>query len=52
MRDKKVFITIFWAICIALNIVLGIITSSLKLPLYLDTIGKFRIFSCGVYFFH
>ncbi|MGV8979652.1 CD3073 family putative ECF transporter S component [Clostridium sp.] len=47
MRDKKVVITIFCAICIALNIVLGIVTSSLKLPLYLDTIGTILI---AVYF--
>ena len=47
MRDKKVFIMIFCAISIALNIVLGIVTSSLKLPLYLDTIGTILI---AVYF--
>lgn len=47
MRDKKIFIMIFCAICIALNIVLGIVTSSFKLPLYLDTIGTILI---AVYF--
>lgn len=35
------------ALAIALNIVLGIITSSLKLPLYLDTIGTVFI---AIYF--
>jgi len=47
MRDKKVFIMILCAISIALNIILGIVTSSLKLPLYLDTIGTIFI---AVYF--
>ena len=47
MRDKKVFIMIFCAISIALNIILGIVTSSLKLPLYLDTIGTILV---AVYF--
>ena len=47
MRDKKVLIMIFCAISIALNIVLGIVTNSLKLPLYLDTIGTILI---AVYF--
>jgi energy-coupling factor transport system substrate-specific component len=47
MRDKKVLIMILCAISISLNIVLGIVTSSLKLPLYLDTIGTIFI---AVYF--
>jgi energy-coupling factor transport system substrate-specific component len=47
MRNKKLSIMIFCAICIALNIVLGIVTSSFKLPLYLDTIGTIFI---AVYF--
>ncbi|MBU3144347.1 CD3073 family putative ECF transporter S component [Clostridium sp. CF012] len=47
MRNKKVAIMIFCAVAIALNIVLGIVTSSLKLPLYLDTIGTIFI---AVYF--
>lgn len=34
---------IFCAIAIALNIVLGIVTSSFKLPLYLDTIGTILV---------
>mgnify|MGYP001599324596 CR=1 FL=1 len=47
MRDKKVLIMIFCGLCITSNIVLGIVTSSLKLPLYLDTIGTILI---AVYF--
>lgn len=47
MRDKKISLMIFCAIAIALNIVLGIVTSSLKLPLYLDTIGTIFV---AVYF--
>ena len=43
MREKRVFIMIFCSICIALNIILGIVTSSLKLPLYLDTIGTILV---------
>lgn len=47
MRNRKTTVMIFCAIAIAINIVLGIITSSLKLPLYLDTLGT--IFA-AVYF--
>ncbi|MBK5243190.1 MAG: ECF transporter S component [Clostridium sp.] len=47
VRNKKLYIMIFCAVCIALNIVLGIVTSSFKLPLYLDTIGTILI---AVYF--
>lgn len=42
IMNKKISKTTLLMICglaIALNIVLGIITSALKLPLYLDTIG-------------
>ena len=39
MRNEKTRILVFCALSIAANIVLGIITSALKLPLYLDTIG-------------
>ncbi|MEL7609160.1 MAG: CD3073 family putative ECF transporter S component [Bacillota bacterium] len=39
MRNEKTRILVFCAISIAANIVLGILTSALKLPLYLDTIG-------------
>lgn len=47
MRNKKLNIMLMCAIAIALNIVLGIVTSGLKLPLYLDTIGTIFI---AVYF--
>jgi energy-coupling factor transport system substrate-specific component len=47
MRNRKIVVMIFCALAIAMNIILGIITSSLKLPLYLDTIGT--IFA-AVYF--
>ncbi len=39
MRNEKTRILVFCALAIAANIVLGILTSALKLPLYLDTIG-------------
>lgn len=39
MRNKKVSIMAFCGIAIAVNIVLGIVTSMLKLPIYLDTLG-------------
>lgn len=39
MRDKKVYILTFCGIAVAINIVLGITTSALKSPLYLDTLG-------------
>lgn len=39
MRNKKVYVLTFCGIAIAVNIVLGIITSTLKLPLYMDTLG-------------
>jgi energy-coupling factor transport system substrate-specific component len=39
MNNKKVYIIAFCGIAIAVNIVLGIATSALKLPLYLDTLG-------------
>lgn len=40
MRNKKVFVLVFCAICIALNIVLGTLVTYTKIPLlFLDTIG-------------
>jgi energy-coupling factor transport system substrate-specific component len=39
MKNKKVSIAAFCGVCVAMNIVLGIITSALKIPLYLDTLG-------------
>ncbi len=39
MRNEKTRTLVFCALAIAANIVLGILTSSVKLPLYLDTIG-------------
>lgn len=39
MKNKKVYVLTFCGIAIAVNIVLGIVTSTLKLPLYLDTLG-------------
>lgn len=47
MRNRKIVVMIFCALAIAMNIILGIITSSLKLPLYLDTIGTIFV---AVYF--
>lgn len=37
--NRKVFVTAFCGISIAVNIVLGIVTSALGIPLYLDTLG-------------
>lgn len=39
MKNNKVQLIAFGGIFVAMNIVLGIITSALKLPLYLDTFG-------------
>lgn len=39
MKNSKVYATTFCAICIAANIVLGIMTSAMGIPLYLDTLG-------------
>ena len=39
MRNRKVYVVAFCGICVAMNIVLGIITSALGIPLYLDTFG-------------
>lgn len=39
MQNKKVKMLAFCGLAIALNIVLGIITSALGIPLYLDTLG-------------
>ena len=46
-RISNTSILMLSALAIALNIVLGIITSSLRLPLYLDTIGTVFI---AIYF--
>ena len=37
--NRKVYVTAFCGIAIAVNIVLGIVTSALGIPLYLDTLG-------------
>lgn len=39
MKNSKVYLTAFCGVCVALNIVLGIITAALGIPLYLDTLG-------------
>ncbi len=39
MKNSKVFVITFCGIATAVNIVLGIATSALKLPFYLDTLG-------------
>ena len=39
MKNTKVYITAFCGVCVAMNIVLGIITSAMGIPLYLDTLG-------------
>lgn len=39
MKNKKTFILVFCGVSIAMNIVLGIITKALGIPLYLDTLG-------------
>jgi energy-coupling factor transport system substrate-specific component len=47
MKNNKTFMMIMCAIAIAMNIVLGIFASSLKLPIFLDVIGTIFI---AVYF--
>lgn len=39
MKNPKVYVTAFCGVAVAMNIVLGIITSALGIPLYLDTLG-------------
>lgn len=39
MKNSKVYLTAFCGVCVAMNIVLGIITAALGIPLYLDTLG-------------
>ena len=39
MKNTKVSITAFCGVAVAMNIVLGIITAALGIPLYLDTLG-------------
>ena len=39
MKNTKANLTAFCGVCVAMNIVLGIITSALGIPLYLDTLG-------------
>ena len=39
MKNRKVYVTAFCGVSVAMNIVLGIITSALGIPLYLDTLG-------------
>ena len=39
MKNTKVYLTAFCGVCVAMNIVLGIITAALGIPLYLDTLG-------------
>lgn len=39
MKNSKTLIMTFGGFAIAINIVLGILTSMLKLPIYLDTLG-------------
>lgn len=39
MKNRKVYVTAFCGVCVALNIVLGILTAALGIPLYLDTLG-------------
>ena len=39
MKNRKVYVTAFCGVCVAMNIVLGIITAALGIPLYLDTLG-------------
>ena len=41
MQNKKTSTLAFCGICIALNMVLGFVGASMKLPFYLDTIGTF-----------
>ena len=40
MKNRKVYVTTFCGVAVAMNIVLGIITSALGIPLYLDTLGN------------
>lgn len=39
MKNRKAYVIAFSGVCVAMNIVLGIITSALGIPLYLDTLG-------------
>ena len=39
MKNRKVYVTAVCGVAVAMNIVLGIITSALGIPLYLDTLG-------------
>lgn len=39
MKNRQVYVTAFCGVAVAMNIVLGIITSALGIPLYLDTLG-------------
>lgn len=39
MKTRSTFILTFCGLAIAVNIILGIVTSALKLPIYLDTFG-------------
>ncbi|MBQ7896325.1 MAG: ECF transporter S component, partial [Oscillospiraceae bacterium] len=39
MKNTKVYVTAFCGVAIAMNIILGIITAALAIPLYLDTLG-------------
>ena len=36
MKNRKVYVTTFCGVAVAMNIVLGIITSALGIPLYLE----------------
>ena len=39
MKNTKAYVTAFCGVCVAMNLVLGIITAALGIPLYLDTLG-------------
>lgn len=39
MKNRKVYVITFCGVAVAMNIVLGIITSAIGIPLYLDTLG-------------
>ena len=41
MKNRKVYVTTFCGVAVAMNIVLGIITSALGIPLYLDTLEPY-----------
>ena len=41
MKNNKTKVLAFCGICIALNMILGFVGASMKLPFYLDTIGTF-----------